>query len=121
MTAAGTFLCTCLLEQSTFQSESESDAEQEFKESTVKKRKYSGFHKFTVIREWSTAKDSILELLQIDHGIYTLMKTFMQQSRLMTAPGHRELDTDTLLSGSSIAQNFTTRGGKLGSDVSSAR
>ena len=30
----------------------------------------------------------------MNHEIYTLMKKFMQQSRLMKAPGNKELPTD---------------------------
>jgi hypothetical protein len=42
---------------------------------------------------WSTGPDSLLEPAQINHEIYTLMEKFMQQSRLMKAAGHKQLDT----------------------------
>ena len=75
-------------------SELDADVEEEFDELTCKKRKGSAYLKYTEIKRRSTRKDSMLEPAQISHEIYTLMKKFMQQSRLMKAQGHRELPTD---------------------------
>jgi hypothetical protein len=44
--------------------------------------------------QWQTGSDSVLEPAQIDHAIYTLMKKFVQQNRLMKAPGHKQNATN---------------------------
>ncbi len=67
--------------------------EKQFDESTGKKREYRPFLKYTEVMRWKTWPDFVLEPAQNDHAIYTLMKKFMQQSSLMKAPGHRQLDT----------------------------
>ncbi len=41
-----------------------------------------------------TGVDSKLETEPINHEIYTLMKKFMQQSRFIKVPGHKQLDID---------------------------
>ena len=76
------------------ETESEADVEKQFDESTGKKRKYCPNLKYTEVKRWSTGADSVKEQAEINHTIYTLMKKFMQQSRLMKAPGHTELPTD---------------------------
>ncbi len=70
------------------------DVEKQFNESTGKKRKYNPYLQYTEVMRWETGSYSVLEPAQIDHAIYTLMKKFMQQSCLMKAPGHKQLDTD---------------------------
>ncbi len=54
-----------------------------------KKRKYHPFLEYREVMQWNTCPDSLLEPARMDHAIYTLMKKFMQQSRLMKAPGHK--------------------------------
>ncbi len=76
------------------EAELDADAEEDFEESAGKKRKYNPYLQYTEVKRWSTGADSLLELAQINHDIYTLMKKFMQQSRLMKAPGHKDLPTD---------------------------
>ncbi len=58
---------------------------------------------------WKTAPDSILEPAQIDHEIYTLMKKLMQQSRLMKALGHKQLETDVGLWKLHCAKYYNSR------------
>ena len=58
---------------------------------------------------WPTVADSILEPAQVNHEIYTLMKKFMQQSRLMQAPVHRELPTDIGLWKQHSAEYYNSR------------
>ena len=76
------------------ESESDADVEKQFDESTGKKREYHPFRQYTEIKRWKTGAESELEEEQINHEIYTLMKKFMQASRLMKAPGHKQLDSD---------------------------
>ncbi len=57
-------------------------------------QEYHLFLEYTEVMRWKAGPDSVLEPAQIDHAIYTLMKKSMQQSRLMKAPGHKQLDTD---------------------------
>ena len=61
-----------------------------------KKHKYNDYLDFTVVRDWSTGEDSLLEDAEIEHEIYALMKKLMQ-SPLIEAPGHRENETDIAL------------------------
>ncbi len=68
---------------------SDPDVEKQFDQSTGKKWEYSPYFHYTEVMLWK-----VLEPAQIDHAIYTLMKKFMQQSHLMKAPGHKQLDTD---------------------------
>ncbi len=75
------------------ESESDADVEKQFDESTGKQRKHNPYFQYTEVMRWKIGPDSLLEPAQIDHEIYTLMKRFMQQSRLMKAPGHKQLDT----------------------------
>ncbi len=63
--------------------ESHADDEIEFEESTSKKREYHPFRQYTEVKRWKTVADSELETEEINHEIHTLMKKFMQQSRLM--------------------------------------
>ena len=74
--------------------ESAADVEKQFDESTGKTRKYCPYREYTEVKRWSTGADSILEPAQVNHEIYTFMKKFMQQSRLMKAQRHKELPTD---------------------------
>jgi hypothetical protein len=74
--------------------ESDPDVEKQFDETTGKKQEYHPFLQYTESKRWKTCSDSVLEPAQIDHETYTLMRKFMQQSRLMKAPGHKQLDTD---------------------------
>ena len=76
------------------QTEFDANVEKQFDESTGKKRKYSAYLNYTEVKRWSTSADSVKEPADINHEIYTPMKKFMQQSRLMKAPGHKELPTD---------------------------
>ena len=68
------------------QTESDADGEKQFDESTGKKRKYNPYLTYTEVKRWTTGEDSILEPAQINHDIYTPMKKFMKDSRLMKAP-----------------------------------
>ncbi len=68
------------------QSESDAYVEIQFDELTGKKRENNPFLQYTEIKLWKTGPDCLLELAQIDHESYTLIKKFMQQSRLMKAP-----------------------------------
>ena len=74
--------------------ESDYDIEKKFDESTGKKRTYHPYLKYTEVKRWITCEDSILKPAEIKREIYMLTKKFMQQSRLMKAPGHKELQTD---------------------------
>ena len=65
------------------ESESDADVEKQFDESTGKKREYHPFRQYTEIKRWKTGAESELEDEQINHEIYTLMKKFMQASRLI--------------------------------------
>ena len=76
------------------ESEFDADVEKQFVESTGKTRKYHPYFNYTEGKRWSTSADSVKEPAEINHEIHTLMKKFMQQSRLMKAPGHKELPTD---------------------------
>ena len=76
------------------ESESDADVEKQFVESTGQTRKYHFHLNYTEVKRWSTSADSVKEPADINHEIYTPMKKFMQQSRLMKAPGHKELPTD---------------------------
>ena len=71
------------------ETESEGDGEKEFDKSTGKKRKhtYCAFREYREVGRWSTGPDSLLDPAEIDHQIKMLMKKFMQDSRLMVAPG----------------------------------
>ena len=69
------------------ETESEADVEKQFDKSTGKKRKFAPFHEYRVVGEWATGPDSLLEDAEIEHQIKMLMKKFMQDSRLMIAPG----------------------------------
>ena len=68
------------------ETESDAHAEKQFDESTGKKRKYNPCLVYTEVKQWTTGEDSILEPAQINHDIYTPMKKFMRDSRLMKAP-----------------------------------
>jgi hypothetical protein len=74
--------------------ESVADVEKEFGESTGKKREYHPFRQYTEIKRWKTGVESELEDEEINYEIYTLMTKFMQQSRLMKAPGHKQLESN---------------------------
>ena len=63
--------------------ESDADVEKQFDESTGKKREYHPFRQYTEIKRRKTGAESELEDEQINHEIYTLMKKFMQASRLI--------------------------------------
>jgi hypothetical protein len=76
------------------ESESDADVEKQFDESTGKKREYHPFRQYTEIKRWKTGAESELEDEEINHEIHMLMKKFMQASRLMKAPGHKQLDSD---------------------------
>ena len=72
------------------ETESEADVEKQFDKSTGKKRKYNPFFEYREYREvgrWTTGEDSELEPAEIKQAIKTKMKKFMQDSRLMIAPG----------------------------------
>ena len=69
---------------------SEGDVEKEFEESTGKmhkKRKFAPPHEYRLIEEWVLGPDSVMEPAEIDHEIKKHLKKFMQDSRLMIAPG----------------------------------
>ena len=76
------------------ETESDADVEKQFDESTGKKRTYHPYLVYTEIKSWATGEDSILDPAEIKREQYMLMKKFMQDSRLMKAPGHKTLDTD---------------------------
>ena len=76
------------------ETESDADVEKQFDESTGKKRTYHPYLVYTEIKRWATGEDSILDPAEIKREQYMLMKKFMQDSRLMKAPGHKTLDTD---------------------------
>ena len=67
--------------------ETEADVEKQFDKSTGKKRKFAPFHEYSVVGQWATGPDSLLEPAEIEHQIKMLMEKFMQDSRLMIAPG----------------------------------
>ena len=71
------------------ETESEGDGEKEFDKSTGTKRKhtYGAFREYREVGRWSTGPDSLRDNAEIDHHIKMLMKKFMQDSRLMIAPG----------------------------------
>ena len=69
------------------QTESDADVEKQFDESTGKKRKYHPFLEYSVVKEWPTGEHALLEPKAIEHEIKMLMKKFIQDSRLMVAPG----------------------------------
>ncbi len=71
-----------------------SNVEKLFDQSTGQKREHHPYLQYIEVMRWKTCPESILEPAQIEHEIYTYMKRFMQQSRLMKAPGHKQLDTD---------------------------
>ena len=79
------------------ETESDADVEKQFDESTGKKRTYHPYLVYTEIKSWATGEDSILDPAEIKREQYMLMKKFMQDSRLMKAPGHKTLDTDIAL------------------------
>ena len=58
--------------------ESDADVEKEFDESTGKKRSYTGYHTYRLIKEWATGPHSLLEDAEIEHEIYTEMKKYMR-------------------------------------------
>jgi len=91
------------------ESESDADAEKQFDESTGKKRAYHPFRQYTEIKRWKTGAESELEDEQIDHEIYTHMKKFMQQSRLLKSPGHKQLDSDVGLWKLQRAEYYNSR------------
>ena len=74
------------------ESESDADVEKQFDESTGKKREYHPFRQYTEVKQ--TGSEPELETEEIHHEIYSCMKMFMQQSRLMKAPGHKQNATD---------------------------
>ena len=76
------------------ETESEADVEKQFDKSTGKKRTYHPYLVYTEVKRWATGEDSILDPAEIKREQYMLMKKFMQDSRLMKAPGHKTLDTD---------------------------
>ena len=70
--------------------ESDADVDKQFDESTGKmhkKRKFAPPHEYRVIDEWVLGPDSVMEPAEIDHEIKKHLKKFMQDSRLMIAPG----------------------------------
>ena len=91
------------------ETESEADVEKQFDESTGKKRKYHPFLEYTEVKRLSIGEDSILEPAQINHELYTLMKKFMQDGRLIQVPGHPEKKTDIGLWKQQHAENFNSR------------
>ena len=77
--------------------ESDPDVEKELGESTGKKRDHKGYLNFTVVKQCTTGEDAESEDEDIEHEIYTLMKKFMQQSRMMKDPAHRDNPNDIIL------------------------
>jgi hypothetical protein len=71
------------------ESESDGDGEKKFDKSTGKKRNhtYGAFREYREVGRWPTGPDSLLDPAEIDHHIKMRMKKFMQDSRLMIAPG----------------------------------
>ena len=67
------------------------------RKSTGEKRPYAPFHQYREVGRWATGQDSVLEPAEIEHEICTLMKKFMQGSRLMQTPAHEQLPTDKAL------------------------
>jgi hypothetical protein len=59
------------------------NVEKQVDESTGKKRNYNPYLQYTEIKRWPTCTDSLLEPAQINQEIYTLMKKYMHQSRLI--------------------------------------
>ena len=74
--------------------ESDADVEKQFDKSTGKKRTYHPYLVYTEVKQWATGEDSMLDPAEIKREIYMLMKKFMQDSRLIKAPGHKTIDTD---------------------------
>jgi hypothetical protein len=64
----------------------------------ARSHEYNPYLQYTEVKRWSTCADSILETAQVNHEIYTHinLNKFMQQSRLLKAPGHKELLTDVV-------------------------
>ena len=71
------------------ETDSEAEVEKHFDKSTGKKRQhmYGAFHEHREVGRWATGPDSLLEKAEIDHKVRMHMKKFMQDSRLMIAPG----------------------------------
>ena len=89
--------------------ESAADVEKLFDESTGKKQEYYPFRQYTEVKRWKTGSDSELKTEEINHEIYSLKKKFMQQSRLMKAPGHKLLETNVDLWTLQRAEYFNSR------------
>ena len=71
------------------ETESDGDGEKKIGKSTGKKRNhtYGAFREYREVGRWPTGPDSLLDPAEIDHHIKMRMKKFMQDSRLMVAPG----------------------------------
>ena len=67
--------------------DADASVEKQFDKSTGKKRKFAPFHEYSVVGQWATCPNSLLETAEIEHQIKMFMKKFMQDSRLMIAPG----------------------------------
>ena len=92
------------------QTKSDANVEKRFDESTGKKRKYHPFFEYREVKLWFTGEDSVLEPVEIKPEMYMLMKNFMQDIRLMQAPGHREQKADIgLWKKNSNTPNISTR------------
>ena len=78
------------------ETESEIEAEEEMEdiEDTGKSSNYQGYLKFKVQETWDTGPDAVLDDTYINNQIYQRMKKFMDDSRLLKAPGHRPKPTD---------------------------
>ena len=74
-----------------------------------KKREYHPSRQYTEFKRWKTGSDFKLETEEINHEIYTLMKKFMQQSRLMKAPEHKQLESDVGLWKLQRAEYYNSR------------
>ena len=93
------------------ETESESDAEKQFGESTGKRLVcYADPLTYRFIKAWTIGPHAKLEDKQIEHEIYTEMKLFMHASGLKK--------TQTFISVNSIQKNITTRGPASGPDHS---
>ena len=91
------------------QTESDSDVEKQFDESTGKKREYHPFLEYREVKRWSTGDDSELEPPEIKRENYMLMKKFMQDSQLMQTPGHPDKKTDIGLWKQQRVEYFNSR------------
>jgi hypothetical protein len=89
--------------------EDDADVEKQFDKSTGKKRNYTGYQKYTLVKEWATGEDAVLEDAEIEHEIYSEDKKIKHASGLKKTPCHKP-SRRIFISGSSIQKNITPAG-----------